>query len=206
MITLDGKEFRTLPTSYDWEYKIKMNDWKTMGGKVIQIYGVRMGDLTISGQFSTPEEQAEWFKKVKSIADAQVPVLGAAAPRPVRLIWTERGWDFMVFVKSFKQVGAATSVMARNDIADIKWTMTVFVNQDNGKIVKAAQDAAAAAYIRRISDGLGWQQSEWNGMVEDPAFADALEQRTVLTYLFDERQRAVENEYIAPAPDQNETP
>lgn len=192
---LNGVAFRNNPTSINWQYTVKMATTKTIGGKVIQIYGTQMSDLTISGQFSSPEEQQEWFTRIKGIVDSQVPTQTNQKPNSVRLFWPERQWDFMVFVKSFTQVGASTSISATNKSFAPKWSLVVFVEDDNGDIVRPTEKAAEASFLRRITDGMGWQQTQWNGPT-DAEFQEVLDGRGIIQYLFDQRAEIINQGFV----------
>lgn len=196
--SLNGVSFRNNPTALSWDYSVKLASIKTIGGKVTQLYGTKMGDLTIAGQFASIEEQDEWFRRVKTIIDSHAPTNSNPRPNPVRFFWPERRWDFMVYVKSFRQEGASTSVSASNDVFAPKWNMTMMVDSDNGDILRVVQQSAEAAYLRRITAGLGWQQTEWNGPLRDDEFQQVLQGRGVLQYLFEDRAQVINESFVPP--------
>lgn len=188
---LDGIPFRVNPTSVSWPYSIKLSTTKTMGGKVVQIYGISMGDLVIEGTFGAggPEEQQAFFNRLIAIIESQMPVSATSVPRPVRFHWPERGWDFWCYVRSIVQPNASTSIRASNEDFNPGYRLTLFVQEDNGDLVRVARNSAQAAYIARLSAGLGWRPSaDWNGPL---SLNDSLEGDTVLDDLFDRRTAAV---------------
>lgn len=195
--SLNGVEFRNNPYSINWDYAIKMSSTKTIGGKVHQLYGTKMGDLTVRGKFASIEEQKEWFNRIKDIFDSHSPTQSNPRPSPVRFFWPERRWDFMVYIKSFTQEGASTAISATNASFAPGWSLTMFVYDDNGDIVKLVEQAAESAYLRRITAGLGWQQSKWNGPT-DAEFEAVLEGRGTLQYLFDRRAQIINESFVAP--------
>lgn len=163
---LDGIPFRINPESVSWPYSVKLGTTKTMGGKVVQLYGISMGDLTVQGVFGAggPEEQRAFFDRLVEIIDTQMPVTATSIPRPVRFHWPERGWDFWCYVKGITQTGRSVAIHASNMDFNPGYQLTMFVQEDNGDLLKAARNSAAAAFIARLSDGMGWKaSSEWNG-------------------------------------------
>jgi len=161
--SIAGIPFDIDPTSISWDFKIKMNSEKTLGGKVIQIFGSSLGDLTISGQSRSQKEHLAFFKAMKGLVNNQVPSATNELPAPVQFLWTSRGWDFFVYIKSLTQDGASTSYKATNKDFAPKWTMTMFIDRDNGDVTRLAAENAKSVYINRISQGLGWSQTDWNG-------------------------------------------
>lgn len=194
-VLLDGTEFMHGAENYRWDYRLRMSSVKTIGGKVIQLFGVTMGDMSVTVQFASPQEQQEWFVKIKSIMDNQIPVMGQRAATPVRFVWNEQNIDCMVFVKDVTQEGESVMISATNESFAPKWNISLFVEEDNTGIRQVAQDSAKAAYIRRLAAGLGWVQSEWNGPEENAEFEQAVETNTVLTYLARQREQYINEQY-----------
>lgn len=178
--SLDGIPMRINPTSVRWPYSIKLSTKATMGGKVFQIYGVSLGDLTIEGVFGVggPGEQQEFFKRIVEIMESQIPT--APDPSPVRFAWENRGWDFWCYVKKIEQVGASTAVYATNENFNPRFRLTMFIQQDNGDIKRAVQDSVAATVIARFANQMGWAASDWNG---PQVLADALAGQTIFDAL-----------------------
>lgn len=184
--TLNGIPFHVNPSSVAWQYNVRLASHKTIGGKVIQIYGFNMDDLTVSGHFGRGaiERQREFFDRVKAIADDQVPPYSGEAVRPVRFLWPEQRWDFWVFIKALTQGGAGVSIETAMNISNPSYTLTLHVAEDNGEIVKVAASSAQAAYLKRLTAGLGWRQSEWNGPETLEDLHAVLQGRTFLDYAF----------------------
>lgn len=174
--SLDNVPFRINPTSVRWGYSIKLSTKPTMGGKVFQIYGVSLGDLSIEGSFGArgPAEQREFFDRIVGIMEAQIPT--APNPEPVQFVWPERNWDFWVYVKKLEQVGASTAVYATNENFNPKYRLTLFIQEDNGDIKRAVQDSAAAAVVARFANKMGWAASDWSGA---QVLADAIGGQTI---------------------------
>lgn len=185
--TINGIPFFVNPTSIEWSYNVKLSSQPTLGGMVVQLFGWSMGDLVISGSFGSVDRQASFFQAIDSIADAQTPIVdanGANAAKPVRFLWAEQEWDFWVFVRDLKQTGSAVAIESTVQNFSPKYTLTLFVFEDNGQIVKAATNNAMVAYMKRLSAGLGWAQSEWNGPVHESDLQELLKGQTFVEYAF----------------------
>lgn len=160
LATLDGVPFRLDPTSATWEFAIKTNIIDTVGGRVVQVIGVDLGDMTVVGTFGVGgrEEQGTFLERMKAIGDRQVHDPGTP---PMRFLYPPRGWDFLVYLRSYSQPGApgADSVYVANEIIAPRWALTLFLVEDNAGLKRVAQDA----YIARIAAGLGWEQTKYNG-------------------------------------------
>lgn len=189
---IHGMEFPVNPESISWDYSVKLATQKTIGGKVVQLYGWRLGDLTVSGSFGRGGWRAQeaFFNHMKNVADEQAPSLDRPTPQPVRFTWAERGWDFWVYVKALTQKGASVSIETTEAMIAPKYTLTMFIAEDNGQIVQAALDAAQVAYINRLTAGLGWQKSAWNGPLSMDEMSQALQGLSPIDYLFTEFGRA----------------
>lgn len=188
--SLDGIPFRINPQSVSWPYSMKLGTTKTMGGKVVQVYGISMGDLVVEGVFGAggPEEQQAFFDRLVEIIDTQMPASPTAIPRPVRFHWPERGWDFWCYVKGITQAGRGVAIHASNKDFNPGYRLTLFVQEDNGDLVKAARNSATAAFIARLSDGMGWKATEWNGPLG--TLRDVLGTDTLLDTLYANRERS----------------
>jgi hypothetical protein len=147
---------------------IKSAEKKTLGGKVVQILGVDISDITVSGTFGGWEEQHRFLNRMKRIADRQVSgyirssqknIQGGAAP--VRFMFPPRGWDFKVYLKAFTQTGSQQSVSMDINTFAPKWTLILWVVEDHtsGKLTTASKNAI----IARLSAGMGWKQTRYNG-------------------------------------------
>lgn len=66
--------FRLDPTSISWEYQVNSTWLKTIGGKVVQIYGASVSNMTVEGTFGVGgwQEQQLFLAQVKKWSDAQM--------------------------------------------------------------------------------------------------------------------------------------
>jgi hypothetical protein len=185
--SINGIPLRVNPRSVQWDYTAKVATIKTIGGKVIQLLGFNMGDLVIRGQYGRDgiERQQEFFNQLQAIADSQVPVIGqASASQPVRFLWPEKRWDFWVYIKSLIQDGTPVSIERSPTTFSPRYTLTLFVYEDNGNIVGAIKNSAQVQFLQRITAGMGWSQSEWNGPMTLAEVQASLNGASVFDYLF----------------------
>ena len=159
---LDGQPMRIDPESVTWDYKIKAQIVKTIGGKVVQIYGADLGDMVVVGSFGKGGwvEQEAFLKRIKAIAEAQNQSRTPTGKRkgdgtPVRFTYPPRGWDFLVYVKDYKEPGGGRSVRLANENINPRWQLTLFLVHDNVGLKQVAQDL----FINRLADGIGFERA-----------------------------------------------
>jgi hypothetical protein len=183
--SIDGIPMRLNPTSISWPYTMKIADQRTLGGKVIQLLGVTLGDLTVEGTFGVGgfEEQQAFFDRIVNYMDTQMPLKGN--PSPLHFLWPERGWDFWCFVRSMTQQGAQTAIRADNKTFAPGFVLTLFIQEDNGDLIRAVKTSAAAAFIGRLTAGLGWKQTAFNGPTGAEEVSAVLSGRTIFQALND---------------------
>jgi hypothetical protein len=189
--SLGDIRFRINPSQVYWEYSVDAAVIPTVGGRVVQVYGVTLGDMTIQGLFGEQRtgnhleswELAENFtKNIQRLAIEQsrppTPAQLSGVDRtPMHRTWrfyynddtTERRqsgipvhtWDFNVYVKSLKDVaGAGSTVEHKTGKFSYGYNLTLFLQEDNtGKLATVAKND----FIERLSAGLGWQRTAYNG-------------------------------------------
>jgi hypothetical protein len=168
--SLAGVPMRLNPTSVQLDYTVKTSETPTLGGMVVQIFGIEMSDLIVTGTFGTGgyAEQQAFLHHMLDIANRQsnMPMITASPSvtqgQPVRFVYPNRGFDFMVYLKDYDSAGGMAIDYENTNIAP-DWRLTLFVDTDNlgGGLAKVAADA----YIRRLSQGLGYVLSPYNGNV-----------------------------------------
>jgi hypothetical protein len=185
--SIAGIPFKVNPESVSWKYQVKIADHRTVGGKVIQLYGFNMTDLTITGHFGGPDavqSQHQFFEVIKDIATAQSPQVDRTSGDPVRLLWPEQGWDFWVFILSLKQAGAGVAIETREEFHAPKYQLVCFVYEDNGDILRSATGLSQAKFLSRLTAGLGWQQTSYNGPETIEEVAARLGGTSILDFAF----------------------
>lgn len=163
LATLGTHTFRLDPESISWEYTIKSRVFDTVGGQVVQVFGASIEDMTVIGSFGAGgwQEQQAFLTSMQQIADAQADqarVSNSTVP-PMHFRYPPKGWDFMVYLTAFTQVGGSDSVSLSNETFAPKWQLTLFVVEDNAGLKQVAVDQ----FIARVSEGIGWHQTVYNG-------------------------------------------
>lgn len=179
-MTLGGAGLRVNPNEMRWNFKMKVADQAAVGGKVIQILGVTMSDITLRGQFSRDKsmgdrdatDAAERFRlRMRNIAARSMDDSTSA---PVRLTYPPRGWDFEVYVKSITPVDLSVETFAP------LWELVLFpFGEGSNKVVKGVKDL----YIKRMMDGIGWKQTSYNGPMTQALVDETLGGESVEQYL-----------------------
>lgn len=189
--SIGNVRFRISPSQVHWEYSVDAAVIPTVGGRVVQVYGVTLGDMTIQGLYGEkrtgdPKESwklAEEFKasiQRLAIEQSKPPTpaqLSGVDRTPMHRPWrfyysddtTERRqqglpvhtWDFLVYVKGLKDVASPEFTVAhQTGKFSYGYTLTLFLQQDNtGQLATVAKNA----FIERLSTGLGWQRTAYNG-------------------------------------------
>lgn len=171
-MTFAGVPMRVNPNEMRWNFSMKTADQAAVGGKVVQILGTKISDLTLKGQFSPDKkegdtetwQQAERFRQsMKEIAKAAAEDSSAA---PVRLVYPPRNWDFEVYIKKI-----SPSDMSVGTQFALSWELTLFPSGgDAAKVVRGIKDL----YIKRLMDGIGWKQTAYNGPMTQELVDEAL--------------------------------
>lgn len=160
LATLGGRVFRIDPSAISWSYKIKVAETKTVGGRVVQVYGADLGDLVVEGAIGVGgwEEQHRFLTDMENMANTAVydPVKLRMGD-PVRFIYPPKGWNFGVYVKSFTDVEGAGVVITKENF-NPKWSLTLQIVDDNAALKTVAMDD----FISRLSEGMGWKRTEFN--------------------------------------------
>lgn len=163
LATLGDHTFRIDPTSVSWKYAVKSRDFNTVGGKVVQIFGARIEDMTVTGSFGVGgwQEQAAFLEKMKTVGTAQVTsgLNGNTPSPPLHFRYPPKGWDFLVYLTKFTDPRGPSSVHLEDTNFAPKWSLTLFVVEDNTGLQQVAMDS----FISRLADGLGWKQTSYNG-------------------------------------------
>lgn len=168
-MNLGGRPLNANPDTVSWDFKMKTAETETLGGKVVQVYGVEVSDLIIHGNFGPPDrsrgETGSW--QVRDRMQAQVErwmtqQVSSKNPQPLSFTYPDRKWSFKVFIKNFNS-GQGPFTHANEDFAP-DWQLTLFVVSDlTGRVVKGVKDA----YLSRLVNGVGWKISSYNGPTQD---------------------------------------
>jgi hypothetical protein len=188
-----GVVLRLNPNSVQWNFTIDTSVTETVGGRVVQVLGATISDLTVSGSFG--EKRGAGHVESRTYADqflTQMQALAAYQSRdssvtasrtvPAVFNFPSKGWRFAVYIKALGSKGGP-AVMHKPGSAEYDYSLTMMIQADlsetsviigssNG-VLDQIKDKAVQAYIDRIADGIGWKFSDqYNGHGADPAYKD----------------------------------
>ena len=170
----------------EFNFEILTNVVETIGGRVIQVIGSYLDDLKVTGSFgqdhSTPDgvswRQAEAFllliQKIMEAQSADANQQALMSP-PAVFTYPPKGYRFNCYVKALDDAdNPGTSIVLTPGKFNQRYQLTLFIVQDSstqlvqagssGDIIGAQSEAAVAAYMARISDGIGWSFSQYTGV------------------------------------------
>lgn len=189
-------KFRIDPTEIAWNFKINTSVTDTVGGRVVQVTGATLSDMTIRGGFGedrnsdviAPQDtdhggsswrlhkRFEYHVRLMMEYQARDAQQHSKMSRPAVFTYPPRGWSFQVYLKAFRDPQGGTSAFAPGRFAH-EYELTLFVVQDGtaalkkagtqGGQVDEARAAAINAYIGRLSDGIGWKPTMYQGNFEE---------------------------------------
>ena len=178
--------FRIDPENIMWDFQVITNVVETVGGRVIQVIGSYLNNLTVQGSFGqdhrTPAgvswRQAEAFLAlITQIMDFQSKDANQQNKMhpPAIFSYPPRGWRFQVYVDSLTDAsGNPNSIYMTPGTINQRYTLSLFIVQDaseglitagtsNGVLNRKAEQAIEA-YMARISAGVGWTFSVYTGI------------------------------------------
>lgn len=194
--TLGDLTFRVAPSQIAWEYHLDSTVINTIGGRVVQVYGATLGDMTVQGLFgqqasvksgntqSIPVSSMQEAKNFSARIAAMVDKQGARPTpdqltrkdktpmhEPFRFTYTGDGvhqWDFSVYIKSLADVNDPEYVIShKTGKYAYGYNLVLFIVEDH---TRSLTQIATDAYIERLSVGIGWKRTTYNG----PMSADEL--------------------------------
>lgn len=190
---LGSYSFRIAPSQVLFTYSVDTSVINTVGGRVVQVYGSTIGDITVQGLFGQERtggmrdswQLAEEFQAAIASMVAQQSKIPTGLQiqgrdptpmhQPVRFVYNDapgaantglpvHNWDCMVYIKSLRDVSANDAVVEHaTGKYSYGYTLTLFVVQDNSGTLKTA---AVNNFIDRLADGVGWQRTRYNGPMD----------------------------------------
>lgn len=176
---LGKMEFRIAPSQVFFTYDVDTAVIPTIGGRVVQAYGATLGDLIVQGTVGEDRvngevgwQLAEQFQQAigqlvvqQSTPPSTAQLSGVDATpmhQPVRFFYGDdtHNWDLMVYIKSLKDIKSDYTIAHETGKFFYGYTLTLFIVEDNTGLLKAG---IVDEFINRLSDGVGWQQSPYNG-------------------------------------------
>lgn len=185
---LGDLRWRIDPQSFSWNYSIDTRVIETLGGQVIQVLGATMSDITVVGQFGQDRSgkreswqlAAAFHHKIKSMMDAQALPASAvkvggntrgklsisrAVHTPVAFRYQDgkHDWSFRVLIRGIAETDGDGALEHRTGKFSYGYALTLFVVEaGTDQLAQIAKDD----YIARLSKGLGWKQSKYNGKLD----------------------------------------
>lgn len=161
---LGNYTFLVDPSSVRWDYRVRMSEQHTIGGRVIQVFGTDLGDMVVTGTLGRGdtskgdteawEAMERFLDKIEDLAEQSAQSQGKVVHR---FSVPNKGWAFDVYIKS------VSPVTYSNEAISPQFTLTLFIVEDiTGKVTKGITDK----YLERLTKGIGWSQSEYNGPTE----------------------------------------
>lgn len=196
-----GLTFRIDPESIDYNVKVHTSVTNTVGGRVIQVLGSHVSDVTIRGSIGeshalgagkggAEHDGVSWkmaldfFQRVQAFqmlqsAGANTPGSttgkGAFFLKPATFVYSPKGLRFQCYIKAIiDPAGDGTAgVVHRVARSNYQYVLVLFpVQEGTSELTKAgtsngvldqARARAVDAYISRISQGIGWKFTAYNG-------------------------------------------
>jgi hypothetical protein len=159
---------------------------ETIGGRVIQVLGARLEDLTVQGSLGQDHadktsgeswQQAQAFlATVTAIMEQQSADSNAQATMhpPAVFSYPPKGWRWNVYVKSLMDPDGGNSVILAPGRVNQQYALTLFIVNEGAELVAAGStetgtlaqqsQAAITQFMARISDGVGWSANKYTGI------------------------------------------
>jgi hypothetical protein len=199
VMQLGDLRWRVDPSSVDWSFQLDTAVINTIGGQVVQILGATLSDLVVQGEFGQDHKSntvswklaAAFHTKIKSFMDRQTlpaktvhsggsrrsGILSDAGvihdPLPFTYHDGLHNWTFKVLVKALDDGDGSGSLNITNGKFAYKYKLTLFIVESESTLIRKV---ASDYFMSRISDGLGWKQTSFNG---PPSAQDAQDFITV---------------------------
>ncbi|MEV7675126.1 hypothetical protein [Streptomyces sp. NPDC088752] len=199
--------FRIAPSSINWGFDIHSSVTNTVGGRVVQITGATLRDMTVIGYLGENRKAGPSRDRLADHAGAswrlhEAFMTGCRAimshqsrdasrtglmHEPAVFNYPARDWRWQVYLKSVEDLDGSASIEHRTGKFSHGYKLTLFIVQSgSASLVKAgsskneidaAQARAISSYIQRISEGIGWRQSEFNGGLSEASASSDKGQR-----------------------------
>lgn len=171
--------FRIDPEAVEWNFKVNTTVIPTVAGRVVQVLGATLSDMTVMGKYGQNRkskdageswQQAEYFvNKIRQIQEfqSQDSTQKGLMHVPAIFNYSPKNWRFQVYVKSIAD-SLGGSITHQQGRYSYDYALTLFivdVISDDLHVIAGQQKAAVDSYIARISEGIGWHFSQYNGQV-----------------------------------------
>lgn len=171
--------FRIDPDNVEWGFEVNTTVIPTVAGRVVQVLGATLSDMTVAGKYGQnvrAGQDGESWKLAEAFAD-RIRKIQEHQSRdsrehgrmhvPAVFSYSPKNWRFNVYVKALADTrgGSVTHQTGRFSYDYVLTLFIVDVLSDDLHILSGAKKNAIDSYIARISDGIGWHFSQYNGQV-----------------------------------------
>jgi hypothetical protein len=171
--------FRIDPDSIEWNYEINTAVIPTVAGRVVQVLGATLSDMTVLGKYGqnvAAGADGESWKLAEAFANrirqiqqhqSRDATQHGKMHAPATFNYSPKGWRFQVYVKALADTRGG-SVAHQTGRFSYDYQLQLFivdVTSDDLHVLKGAEQQAVDAYMARISEGIGWHFSMYNGQV-----------------------------------------
>jgi hypothetical protein len=181
--------FRIDPELIDWTWTVQLpqtNVIETIGGRVIQVLGASLDDLTIQGSLGQDATDAaggqSWqlaqtfLTTVTAIMEQQSADSNQQSTmhQPAVFSYPPKGWQWNVYVKGLTDPDGGNSIILRPGKMNQRYVLTLFIVNEGAELTAAGTTAngalaqqsqsAISQFMARISDGVGWTANKYTGI------------------------------------------
>jgi hypothetical protein len=178
--------FRIDPDLIDWTWSVQTNVVETIGGRVIQILGARLEDLTLQGSLGQDrskksggeswQEAQDFLATITAIMEKQSADSNQQATmhQPAVFSYPPKGWRWNVYVKSLTDPDGGNSIVLTPGKANQRYVLTLFIVNEGAELTPAGSgetgalaqqsQTAITQFMARISDGVGWTANKYTGI------------------------------------------
>jgi hypothetical protein len=142
--------FRTNPNEITWNYSLITHTDQTYGGRVVQILGTKIDDLTVKVDCGN----GGWEYLMKVVTYIRDLMVSQRNGQPATFEYTTRNWKLNVFAASIPfadQVSATTREL----------TLNFKVQQDVTGMMSTNTISSA---LLALTAGVGWSRSQYNSV------------------------------------------
>jgi len=178
--------FRLNPNNVQWNFVINTSVTPTVGGRVVQVLGASLTDMQVLGSLGevkagqSSKSQVSWelhekfVNNIRAIMDRQTRDSNTfkKMQQPPVFNFPLKNWRFSVYVKALQDPKGG-AIYHSPDHFSHEYALTLFIVQDNSQdvvtigkngVLNTKRQEAIDNYITRISDGIGWKASKYNGV------------------------------------------
>ena len=161
------------PDQIEWEYGLNTQVIATYGGEVIQILSAYIGNMTVTGQVRTYGKAEQIFSWFVERIEAATQEGEFRHQRGVKMIYTEREWEFRVLPLSIGPLRYGRDIVAP------EWSVNFHVVQPDqdlsAKIIDQAEEGLLAESLG-VEGGVIFGSTTGNiGWEEDDPFRSPVE-------------------------------